>query len=886
MPKGRGATAGRARAPCCVTYIRALLLVLATTYMGVLLSGMWVLHRTPHTLHSDGKASDSDTCAVFPELFTRLACRVDALEQEYADGDHLVPGGMLTGLLRSSTPGGSGAETPGAGGSAGVEDVATTGGTAGPGTTTSAHHRTTRRPSQLAVPTKHSTPLIAYMFGATSRKIDAEHRNTQNLAPFIHALPSLGETTATGFRYLVVVGYDVGDVFYDSTEGWASVEAWFAANMTQACRRRGSECTLMGVRFNNTLRKPGPVFNEIARHAYEAGADYMYRLNDDTGLTSPWTEAFVSTLQGWGPPYGAVGPAHRGGNDMIMTHDFVHRTHMDIFDREYYPPELVDWWMDTWITYVYGRSRTQKIRSAKAVHATSTHGQRYHVDRANMAKLYPALGRGKRKLAEYMRAHGQPGYEKYFASANLIEGRLESAVLAFQATAGKGGQHAVQQKCRQVERQLHIVRHQSWGRATVLNRQVWEVMCASKRYDGKYFAVDLAAKHRESMPGGNFTPLRAQMNFTGTEQHDELYFVKGDLSNKSIAMVHVINLDTRTDRRRYMEAMLRNDTDLKLVSRFAGIVLTFAPNGSLVTPGSAGKSPSLSPFAREVFDGHLSTLEIPSAGGDGTSARPSPQRGAHWPWLGSHLQQANFVERHFPTATPAMRLLAGKNDSAPARYSSCTFGSPEQQLAWYSSASLPPRRLQGTAAVWLTHLSLLQQAHRTTCGGGTDDTKLVFVMEDDFRVTKRDFNRTWVPRIVAAVERLDPGWDTIRLDCATGLPMTQLGGTPYISAGRKVFRTAYLNDTPPDLQCGVTHERNSSATGGCWYAGGGYATIYRCSSIARVAQEVLRWPMNDYDGALCTRNLRNYCVNWGLVTNAPRDAVGWFSDRDPGERRG
>ena len=27
----------------------------------------------------------------------------------------------------------------------------------------------------------------------------------------------------------------------------------------------------------------------------------------------------------------------------------------------YYPVELVDWWMDDWITNVYGRARTQKV---------------------------------------------------------------------------------------------------------------------------------------------------------------------------------------------------------------------------------------------------------------------------------------------------------------------------------------------------------------------------------------------------------------------------------------------------------------------------------------------------------------------------------------------
>ena len=75
---------------------------------------------------------------------------------------------------------------------------------------------------------------------------------------------------------------------------------------------------------------------------------------------------FVRTLKSMGPPYGVVGPAHKGGNTSILTHDFVHRTHMDIFDQKYYPPELVDWWMDDWATHVYGEARTKKIESAKA----------------------------------------------------------------------------------------------------------------------------------------------------------------------------------------------------------------------------------------------------------------------------------------------------------------------------------------------------------------------------------------------------------------------------------------------------------------------------------------------------------------------------------------
>lgn len=66
-----------------------------------------------------------------------------------------------------------------------------------------------------------------------------------------------------------------------------------------------------------------------------------------------------------GFPYGAVGPLCRQGNTKILTHDFTHRTHMEIFDGEYYPPQLTDWWMDDWIARTYGSSRTRQSKTVE-----------------------------------------------------------------------------------------------------------------------------------------------------------------------------------------------------------------------------------------------------------------------------------------------------------------------------------------------------------------------------------------------------------------------------------------------------------------------------------------------------------------------------------------
>lgn len=59
-----------------------------------------------------------------------------------------------------------------------------------------------------------SLPLIAIMAATTTRKID--NPSTSNLALFNFLLPSLIRTLDCGFRYEYVLGYDVGDPFYDS----------------------------------------------------------------------------------------------------------------------------------------------------------------------------------------------------------------------------------------------------------------------------------------------------------------------------------------------------------------------------------------------------------------------------------------------------------------------------------------------------------------------------------------------------------------------------------------------------------------------------------------------------------------------------------------------
>ncbi len=264
-------------------------------------------------------------------------------------------------------------------------------------------------------------PLISIMAATTTRKID--NPSTATLSLFNYLLPSLIRTLDCGYRYEYVLGYDKGDPFYDSEEvncsfsdifqfvtsfmiqGMKQVRTWFIQNVKQPMEKNGILFTLRLVKVNNTLKKPGPVFIEMARAAYDAGASFFYRVNDDTEMLSNWPTLFVKTIESMTIPYGVIGPSCDQGNQKILTHDFVHRVHMEIFEMNYYPPELTDWWMDDWISLVYGQTRTFKAKDAPVTHHTGAHGQRYAVDHSHEHLLSDLVIKGRQTIRQYMLKH-------------------------------------------------------------------------------------------------------------------------------------------------------------------------------------------------------------------------------------------------------------------------------------------------------------------------------------------------------------------------------------------------------------------------------------------------------------------------------------------------
>ena len=224
-------------------------------------------------------------------------------------------------------------------------------------------------------------PLIAIGSGITSRKVLGVSENNigQKFQFFNTFLPTFCNTASLHFIYRFYLAYDRGDQVFANQRLRDAFDRQFHVTTTSgSCRDRGIVTYLSLVECDHS-GKPAWAQNDAMMEAYLDHVDYFYRVNDDTRmLTGGWTEKFVSTLESYDPPrVGVVGPNHSGGNVAILTYDFVHRTHVDIFGF-YYPHLFTDWWGDGWITRVYKPNRSTKVNEVHLEHTLGM-GQRYRV---------------------------------------------------------------------------------------------------------------------------------------------------------------------------------------------------------------------------------------------------------------------------------------------------------------------------------------------------------------------------------------------------------------------------------------------------------------------------------------------------------------------------
>jgi len=203
-------------------------------------------------------------------------------------------------------------------------------------------------------------------------------------------LPSFCQTASPGYEYKFYFAYDVNDPVFTNATLLAAFQSTFTNEMKRLCDDpRNITSSLHMVRCSHT-GKPAWAQNDAMLEAYLDHVDFYYRVNDDTKMqTGGWVEAFIAVLNSYSPPLvGVVGPNHSGGERSILTYEFVHRTHVDIFGF-YYPRIYADWFGDTWITAVYRPNRSTKVRNVTLAH-TRELGRRYKpVNDRNLRKMLP-----------------------------------------------------------------------------------------------------------------------------------------------------------------------------------------------------------------------------------------------------------------------------------------------------------------------------------------------------------------------------------------------------------------------------------------------------------------------------------------------------------------
>jgi len=157
---------------------------------------------------------------------------------------------------------------------------------------------------------------------------------------FLSMLATFIETMSPGYSYTFYIGYDSDDPFYIRTD----VRDFF--------QRVHSDIQWIPVdvpKGHVTL-----IWNILALKAYNDGCDYLYQCGDDIKfLKAGWVDASIRLLQANGN-IGMTGPQN-DGNTTILTQAMVHRTHLEIFNGKFFPPEIKNWYCDDWLNGVYPR---------------------------------------------------------------------------------------------------------------------------------------------------------------------------------------------------------------------------------------------------------------------------------------------------------------------------------------------------------------------------------------------------------------------------------------------------------------------------------------------------------------------------------------------------
>ena len=197
------------------------------------------------------------------------------------------------------------------------------------------------------------------------------------------------------YRVEIILGYDDDDEYWKRSKNHQLLPRAHGEPLNV-----GEPIPISFVSIRRERFRPNRIpFNVLCQAAYDYGATYIARINDDIRFTTPgWITLATQTLQSFSPAnIGVVGPVCKA-NDRILTHDFVHApSHYSIFDT-YYPDEFDNWFIDDWMTNVYGAERTRKLSGWEVIHHLMR--TRYDVDAESGVMLDRLIKEGRERVTK------------------------------------------------------------------------------------------------------------------------------------------------------------------------------------------------------------------------------------------------------------------------------------------------------------------------------------------------------------------------------------------------------------------------------------------------------------------------------------------------------
>lgn len=174
---------------------------------------------------------------------------------------------------------------------------------------------------------------IAFIIPITSRKRD--YRKVEDTDFYKIFYNSFIKTESLNYTFSFYLGYDDDDDFYCKN----------LQEMLNLDKR------IRMIKVSGLKGKVGQIWSILARTAVNEKNDWLYQIGDDIEiLDKNWEDEFIKRLISM-DLIGVVGPNDINTNRKLLTQSFVHASHLFIF-KTYYPPEINNWYIDDWITYV------------------------------------------------------------------------------------------------------------------------------------------------------------------------------------------------------------------------------------------------------------------------------------------------------------------------------------------------------------------------------------------------------------------------------------------------------------------------------------------------------------------------------------------------------